>query len=305
MEFLFNKLSTLFIKFIGFTSSKLSARKRTGFGRLLGRILILLDRKRFAITRDNLAKAFPEKDAAWVHRIAKLSYENLGTTFVELFTFPYFTDDDFRYYVNYENIELIARAKSQGKGMIMLSGHFGNWEMLAYTAGLFTGESAQIIVRDQKNSVLDKLINIYRTQGNNTIVAMHRAALSVAKTLKNGGTVAMLVDQSASSNDLFVEFFGRHAATYRTPAELALRFGSPIITGYAFRNEKGTYDVRLTEIDFSDLEFSKEGIEELTRRHVKQLENVIRQRPELWSWQHKRWKYTPPDEIPYHAKTED
>lgn len=305
MEFLFNKLSTLFIEFIGYVSSKLSARKRTSFGRRLGRILILLDRKRFAITKDNLSKAFPEKDADWVTRIARLSYENLGTTFVELFTFPYFTEEDFRYYVSYENIDVIARAKARGNGVILLSGHYGNWEMLAYTAGLFTGDGAQIIVRDQKNSVLDKLINIYRTQGNNTIVPMHRAALSVAKTLKNGGTVAMLVDQSASSKDLFVEFFGRHAATYRTPAELALRFGAPIVTGYASRNDEGTYEVRLTEIDFSDLEFSREGIEELTRRHVNQLENIIRQRPELWSWQHKRWKYTPPDEIPYHAKTED
>lgn len=305
MEILFNKVSTSFIKLIGYISSKLSVRKRTNFGRGFGRLLVLLDRKRFAITVDNLSKAFPEKDMEWVHKTAKLSYENLGTTFVELFTFPYFADEDFHNYVHYENIELIAKAKSRGKGIIMLSGHFGNWELLAYTAGLFTGESAQIIVRDQKNSVLDKLINVYRTQGNNTIVPMHKAALAVAKNLKNGGTVAMLVDQSASSKDLFVEFFGRHAATYRTPAELALRFGTPIITGYAFRNEQGTYDVRLTEIDFSDLQFSKEGIEELTCRHVKQLEDVIRQRPELWSWQHKRWKYTPPDEIPYHEKTEN
>jgi KDO2-lipid IV(A) lauroyltransferase len=188
---------------------------------------------------------------------------------------------------------MINELHSRGKGVILLSGHFGNWELLAYSAGLFSGLPALIIVKPQKNKVADDLLNSYRMQRGNSVISMYNAAFTIFKQLKKGGVVALLADQSATKDkDIYIDFFGIPAATYESPAELALKLDVPIVMGFAVRQSDGTYSVDLQEIKHDDLEHNKEGIEELTRRHVSALENAIRANPNHWAWQHRKWKHT-------------
>lgn len=288
-----NKILVLLLLLLGKISSLLSIKARTRFGSLFGIVLSKLSKKRFRITFDNLNNAFPDKDDVWLNKTALASYKNLGITLIELLTMKYFTDKDFKSYIKYENIELINKLRERGNGLLLISGHYGNWELLAYTAGLFSGNSVLIVVKPQKNQFADDYLNQYRTKGGNEVVKMHKAARPMVNRFRSEGVVAMLADQSATSHkDLFVDFFGRPAATYEAPAQLALKFKVPIIYGFSIRNEDGTYSVKLNELDYSDLDFDEYGVRELTKRHVKVLEEAIRKRPDLWAWQHKRWKYT-------------
>lgn len=293
MKKISNYITYWLLLFLGFVSSFLSIGQRTSIGKLIGNFLKFADKKRAEITYINLKQAFPEKSVIELKQIVMESYQNLGITMTEFATFKYFTHDDFEKYVKYENIELIESIHKRNKGLILISGHFGNWELLAFSAGLFSELGMNIVVKPQSNRIVDEKLNSYRTIYNNKLIPMGNAARPLINIIRNKGIIAFLVDQSAPPEEVFVNFFGRPAATYEAPAMLALKFDVPIIMGFAERLEDGTYFVKLLELEHSDLKFNKEGIRELTKRHVEILEIAVRKMPGHWAWQHKRWKHIP------------
>lgn len=285
-------LETAIALFLGFVSSRLSKDNRTNFGKFLGNLIRLIARDRVRVTLRNLAKAFPEQSHRWHKAIMKKSFENLGITLVELLALGSLSEKDIMEYVKFDNIDLIQNAYEQGRGVILLSGHYGNWEFLAYSVFVYLRIPVLIIVKPLSNYILDRIINRYRTRLGNSIVSMYEAAFKVVKNLRKGGVVALLADQSATKDkDIFVDFFGIPSATFESPAFFALKYKVPIIIGFAERRGS-TYFVHLEELRFDDLEFSSDGIAELTQRHTKKLEEAIRRHPELWVWQHRRWKHT-------------
>jgi KDO2-lipid IV(A) lauroyltransferase len=115
----------------------------------------------------------------------------------------------------------------------------------------------------------------------------------VVRALQEGKTIALLGDQSGPRESVFIEFFGRPAATHRGPAAFSLRNGTPIVMIFLVRREDGTYDALFEEVDRSGLTGpSEENIVELTRRHTALLEKYVRLYPDHWLWMHKRWKHT-------------
>ena len=267
----------------------LSIKQRMKAGALIGKVLKNISGKRKSFTIDNINKAFPELNELDRNKILDGAYKNLGITFTELLVMDKLSEQELDKYVKYENLEIIDKALAKGKGIIFLSAHYGNWEYLAYTIGRKV--KVNVVVKAQRNIILDKEINRIRASKGNKLSDWAKAAKEIIISLKNNEAVAMLVDQAAQENkDIYVDFFGRPALTYESPAYLALRFGAPIIMGLSERLSDGTYIVKLIEVQSSDLKADKEGVLELTKRHVKALENQIRLKPELWAWQHRRWK---------------
>ncbi len=204
--------------------------------------------------------------------IAYDSYRNLGITMFELMAIPSMSADELKRKIVYENIDLIAEKQKSGNGVILLSGHYGNWELLAYTAGYFTGVPVTIIVKPQRNKTADEILNSYRTSHNNKVVSMYNAARTIVSELRKGNMIALLADQSATKDkDLFVDFFGRPAATYESPAAMALRLNAPIVMGFAVRQKDGTYTVRLREIPFDDIKDREDAVSILTRKACKRI----------------------------------
>ncbi|MFH1051650.1 MAG: lysophospholipid acyltransferase family protein [bacterium] len=287
-----NKFVTYLLLFLGFISSKLSIKKRSELGRLIGNILRVLSTKRKNITYTNLKNAFPEKSEELINDILIKSYQNLGIVLIEVLSLKYLDDDDINKYVHYENLDLILDVYNRGNGLILLSAHFGNWEFAAYAVGLFTKIPIKIIVKEQQNTIADKVLNEYRAKAGNEVVFMNKAARKIINALFNKECVAILADQRATKDkDVYVDFFGMPASTYEAPASLALKFKVPVIYGFAVRNKDGTYTVKAKELKTDDLENNADDIKILTQRHVNVLEDAIREHPELWTWQHNRWKY--------------
>lgn len=288
-----DKIITYFLLLLGIVTNAFGRKSRLAIGKFTGRAMMAIGPDRKKVTRGNLARAFPEKSLNEIKRICRESYENLGITLLELLKLRDLSETELREIVRYENIELINDVHSRGKGLILLSGHFGNWEYLAYTAGLFSGIPVTVIVKPQKNKTSDILLNSYRIKGGNRIVNMYKAAREIISVLGRGEAIALLADQSATKDkDVFVDFFGIPAATYEAPARLSLKFKSPIIMGFAVRQNDGTYRVKLEEINPEDFMDDDDPVIALTSAHVKALENAIRENPGQWAWQHKRWKHT-------------
>lgn len=265
---------------------------RDKLGECIGTFSYFILKKRRLQALENLTYAFPDLSRSELQKIAKGSFQNLGITFLELLAMKKFTDAELHKIIKYENIELINDTYAEGNGVMFLSGHYGNWELLAYSVGAFTNIPATIIVKPQSNSFADAVLNSYRTSRGNKIVSMYSAARTIISVITKGEAIALLVDQAATEDkDLFINFFNRPASTYKVVAELALRFHIPIIMGFSVRLADGTYSVKLKKINYSDLKNNKSGVLELTHRHVKVLEDMIKQRPELWAWMHRRWKH--------------
>lgn len=285
-------LETLLVQSIGWISSLVSPKWRLTFGKLLGKLLYIFQPGRVKIARENLRNAFPEKKDRWIKKTARQVFDNMGIVFAEFLALGRLDDEVIKDYVRFENVELIEQKYKEGRGVLLLSGHYGNWEFLAYSVNVYLNLPVLIIVKPLSNFVLDRVINKYRTRRGNNVVSMYESALKVVRTLRSGGVVALLADQSATKDkDIFVDFFGRKAATFDSPAYFALKYNVPIIVGFAKRKDY-YYEVRLVEIDHSDLHFDDEGIYTLSVRYIRLLEEAIREQPELWLWTHRRWKHT-------------
>lgn len=285
----------LIVSGVGIFSSILSHSLRSIVAYFLSALMIAIDKNRYAHTKENIANAFPSLSEEKIQEIAKKSYHSLALTFLEIAAMPYWSVQKICSKISFENIELINQIHERNKGIILLSGHFGNWELLAFTAGILSSVPMTIVVKKQRVSAIADMLEKLRTRVNNTVVDADNAAKEIVRDILRNRPVAFLVDQAGDPHkDIFVDFMGRPAVTHEAPAQLALRLAAPIIIGFACRKPDGIYTVRLEEIPFDDLSNTAEGRKELTKRHVAALENIIRRYPEQWAWQHKRWKYEAP-----------
>lgn len=268
---------------------------QVSLGKFTGRLFMLLFPSRVDIAKDNLMHAFPENSDDWIKIVTRESFENLGITLVEILAMKYLSAGEINKIAKFNNVELFRKLHNKNKGVILLSAHFGNWEIGALAGSMQLGVKYLIIVEHQANDFVNKEINKIRTRFGNRVISRYKAAREIVKTLQRGEVLALIADQSASErNDVYVDFFGRPAATFDSPAALALKFDVPIIFCLGIRQSDNSYIVDIKEIKHDDLTNDKEGILELTRRHTKYLEDMIRKYPGHWSWMHRRWKHTPP-----------
>ncbi len=262
-------------------------------GRIFGRCAYFFLGSRRRITLENLRQAFPEKTARDCGKIARGAFANYGIALFELLWFPRLNDRALKKLLHPRNIDVIHACHSRGKGIILLSGHFGNWELIAFGAAYLSGHPFTIIVQTQSNLLVDSLINNHRCLLGNRVVPMGMSVREIIRTIQGKGIIAIAPDQSGPKEGVFVEFFGRDVASHQGPAVFALRTGAPMVMGFMLRQADGSYDVVLEEIPTADLGiFSDESVLELTRRHTALLERYVRQYPDHWLWMHRRWKHT-------------
>ncbi len=243
-----------------------------------------------------LRQAFPEKGEAEIAAIARESYRSFVTAMLELLWFPKFTREDLLRRVQFENPDLIRRTLRQGKGLILLSAHIGNWELLAYAWRVFFDMPVLGIIHTPHNRRVAELVDKLRMSAGNRLADMKSGLREVMRALRNRETVILLTDQSAPKEALFVPFLGRPAATYEGAAHFAFRSGAPVLMALAIRRPDGDYLVRAEEVSPGETgEATPEALRALTARHVAILEKYVRAYPGQWLWQHRRWKHTPPE----------
>lgn len=280
---------------IGFITNLLSVDTRVRIGKLIGNVLILLSSKRRKITYNNISNAFPNKTKYEINIIMRNSYQNLGITLVELLYLKNISEDEVSSLVEFENFSLIGEKLKSGKGILFLSGHYGNWELLAFSAGLFTRNEHEkelsIVVKPQKNKRLNLVLNQYRSKFGNKLISSRNSAANIIKKIRNNELVAIVADQKAVKNrDIYIDFLGRKSLTYIAPAKLAIKYNVPVIYGIIERQDNNKYKAKLYEVEYEDIKDEPNAVELLTIRQSNVLENQIITNPNQWAWQHNRWK---------------
>ena len=287
------EIEFILFQIIKWTTLSLPLKSAQRLGFYFGSIAYYVLSKRRHIALHNLQNAFPSKSLSERKSIAFKSFQNVGISLIEMLWFPNLTDEILKGLVKPKNIELLLKGYSTGNGMVMLSGHFGNWELIALSMAHLSKIPFSIIVQTQDNKLVDEVVNRHRCLFGNKVIPMGMSVREIIRTLQSGGIVAIAPDQSASPEGVYVEFFGRKVTTHQGPAVFALRSRVPMQIGFIIRQEDGTYEVILEEIPYYDLtEYNEDNVRELTRRHTAVLERYIRLYPDHWLWMHRRWKHT-------------
>jgi KDO2-lipid IV(A) lauroyltransferase len=279
-------------------ADRLSPRRAQQLGGLLGRLLFCLVPKRRAISWKNLQIAFPEKSEAERRQILRGSAENVGKSLVEFLRLPKLWESgDLLRLVRLDGEENLRAALAKGRGVIILTAHFGNWEYSG-AAIISRGYAMNVIARQQRDNHTTRLINgIRETVGMKVLEARNADSSRILQCLRRNEIVAILVDQHAGKNGLFVDFFGRPASTHRGAALFALRAHSPVIPMVQYRENDDTHVTQLgEEIALARTGEIRKDIADYTARFTKFVEEQVRLRPETWLWMHDRWRSAPPRE---------
>lgn len=273
----------------------LPMRLASWLGARLGDALYLALPSRRRVTLDNLALAFgQEKTAQERQHIARATFQSLGQHLMDFSHLGQMTATRFRQVCLVEGLEHLETLVQRGKGVLILSAHFGSWE-LSPAVALCVSTPFHIIVRPLDHPALQRLAALYRQRCGYHAIARRTALPDCIAALRRGEVVAALMDQSSLRREsVVVEFFGTNAYTARGPALLALRTGCAVISGFITRVGPGQHRLTLSpEIAVQRSGNVPQDILENTRRFTQVIEAQVRRHPEQWFWLHRRWKQRP------------
>ncbi|MFQ6008832.1 MAG: lysophospholipid acyltransferase family protein [Candidatus Zixiibacteriota bacterium] len=269
----------------------LSPRMADAFGARLGSVAHLLLPSRRRIARDNLRRAMGETlTEDEIHDIVKRVFQNIGRTLVEFARFGKIRPEGARRIIIGEGLEYLQKVHDEGKGAVVLTAHFGNWELLgSWIAAV--GYPVDFLVGTQHNQKIDNLFNNFRREMGVGIIPLKTSIRGVFKSLKANRIAAIVADQHAHSGGVTIDFFGRKAATPKGPAAFAVRANCPMIP-FLMRRER--YDRHVIEagqpIYPPNSGDDEKDIEAMTIAYTKFFEEGIRKYPDQWMWTHRRWK---------------
>jgi Kdo2-lipid IVA lauroyltransferase/acyltransferase len=263
---------------------------------MLAAVLYRLDKRHRKVGMENLRLAFgdhyseSERDA-----IVRGVYRHFCMMLMEILHIPRkLHPTTWRDRITLVGHERILDRLMDGGPLVMLTGHFGNWEMAGYLFGVF-GFPPTSVARTLDNPHLEHFLRSFRERTGQKLVPKKGGFDQMLEVLQSGGVLSFLADQDAGARGMFVDFFGRPASTHKAIALLAIEHKAPIVVGYARRIGPGfRYEVGCDElIDPSELTGTADDVRLLTQRYTTAIERFIRRDPDQYLWLHRRWKHQP------------
>lgn len=256
-----------------------------------------LDRRHRQVAADNLRAAFPDlqQDPRRLHQLIRQVYRHFIHVLIEMILMPRkLRPGNWRRYGNVRRAHDVIRGLLRDRAVLIVTGHFGNWEVAGYLLGVL-GFRTYAIARVLDNPYLERFLRRFRQATGQTVIAKKDDFDRLQGVLRTGGKVATLADQDAGSRGLFVPFFGRPASTHKAVALMAIEFDAlMVVIGVPRVAEPIVYAVVCEDvIDPRDYAGQPDAIRAITERYTAALERIIRRYPEQYFWLHRRWKSQP------------
>jgi KDO2-lipid IV(A) lauroyltransferase len=271
---------------------RLPRRMALAMGRSLGRLWSDLDPRHVAVAMDNLRHAFPHWDEVRLRRTARSVYVHFGQIVLDLLWLE-----------GRPREEILSLVQPEGFGPIralpgpkvFVTAHIGHWELHGIAHGWLASPMG-VVARPLDNPALDNRLRALRAASGNVVIEKRRALQGVLRLFREGLGVAFLIDQNVQEKDgVFVDFFGRPAATTTVAAALALKTGLPIVAGHTLLMPDGRYRVRYEPpLQWVSTGDRRADVTALTQHLTHMIEGWVRETPEQWLWIHRRWKTQPP-----------
>ncbi len=270
-------------------------------GEAAGLAFYWADARHRRIVRENLRCAGLGLDEAGTRALSRTCFMHFGSLFVSLLRLRRATPEELDRWIKVEGLEHFDAARAGGRGFIQLTGHYGNWEMVALAQSRL-GRTLSVIGRELDNPLLEPVSLAFRTRFGNRVILKDGAMRETLKALKAGEGVGFLLDQDALTTGLWVRFLGQWASTFGTAGSLAARYGLPILPVFSWPNGDGTTTVRF-EPPFQ-VPATGDAARDAwvaTQLMTARIESQIRKDPRWWFWMHRRFKTRPGEGNPLPA----
>ncbi len=266
-------------------------------GKSIAYVTYLIDRKHRKVADENLRNAYGEDlSDVQIKEIIRRNYLHLASVGVDFIKLSRMVNwSNWQEHFEVEGLEFARKAHKEGKGIIFVTGHIGNWEILGCAFEFFF-HPLHSIAKHMKNPFVDRFFTRLREYSSQKIIFEEKASRAIIKVLKNNELLGILVDQSAKKNSIFVDFFGQKTATTRAVATLSLKTGAPIIMAFLRRSDRRyRFKISLSEpLQIEETGDLEKDVLNLTQRYTTIIESRIREHPHEWIWVHRRWKRRPP-----------
>src|SRR5262249_12631882 len=255
-----------------------------------------IDRRHRLVALDNLRQAFPGRySASELDTLVKRVYQHFCTLLMEIVLLPRKLHvGNWRRHLDLKGGRQPGDSLRSGRPIMLVTGHFGNWELAGYALGLF-GFKGHAIARPLDNPYVDDFLRRFRERTGQKVLAKKGDFDQMQAILDSGGIIATLADQDAGQRGPFVDFFGRPASTHKAVALLALEHRVPLVVlgarkaGEPMRYELGIEDVILPE----EYEGQPDAVRAITQRFPPARKRIARRPPAHYFWLHRRWKHQP------------
>ena len=247
---------------------------------------------------ENLRASFPEQSQEWIERTGRRSFQQLVMLTIDILVTPRLVQKhNWRQYARFVKAEYPKWMMKEGKGLIMVTAHYGNFEIIGYMMALF-GFDIYSVARPLDNKYLNRFLYDVRQRHGLKLIDKKGAAELMPRIVAQGSTLGFIADQDAGRKGIFVDFFGRKASTYKSIGLLALTYNLPIIVGCTRRvGNRFFFEFVLGRIIFpSEWADKEDPLTWISAEYTKAIEAFVREDPTQYWWLHRRWKTRPKEE---------
>jgi KDO2-lipid IV(A) lauroyltransferase len=239
----------------------------------------------------HLTMVFKENGPSWVRRTARRSFINLGRSLLEVMMM---TSRRLGRVVEVRGEEHLRNALARGKGVVFVTGHIGNWELMAHVVAARCPLSV-IAAPIEPEQVNDLIVNLRAGMGVRTVLRNRPGAVrELIRVFRENRALGILIDQDTDVESAFVDFMGKPAWTPTAAASMAIKFGAPLLFGYDLRGRGNRHTVTIEEpLDLVRTGDAEQDAIANTTMLTRKIETVIRKNPEQWVWMHRRWRRQP------------
>lgn len=261
-------------------------------GTLLGLVGFAVMGQPRRLAMKHLRLAYPTSSRGWRTRITLRSFIHLAWNAIDFFHFATRPPAALATILRISGAENLAAAVAAGRGVVCITGHVGNWELLGACV-VQMGYPLTVLARKLYYPKLTIWVNNLRSRMGMEVLDRDSSPGELLSRLRGGGLIGILIDQDTRARGVFVEFFGRPAHTPVGPAVLASRAGSAIVPVFMKRMPDHTYRITVPASHVPGPGSARPTSHELTAWATKHIEQAIRANPEQWVWMHRRWRTRP------------
>lgn len=243
---------------------------------------------------DALRRSYPEKTGREIQSIINRMYNNLGMNQFELLRLAGGAIDETNDRITVVGKEIVDQALQRGKGVIIMSAHFGNWDFLPMFSAKKQRYPVTIISKEIKNKTINSIWMLMRKQVGVNIIPNHNSARASLRVLRRNELLGFILDQNRPRDaGIFVDFFGRPACTSPGLAILSAQAQAPVVPVFIHRTSDGNHLLQVFPMLEPPPDREPGTVHKATQEYTKIIEDQIRQHPEQWIWLHRRWKTLP------------
>jgi Kdo2-lipid IVA lauroyltransferase/acyltransferase len=270
---------------------RVSWDRAESIGGAIGGLAYHVSRRYREVAISNLMAAFPDLTRREAESMAKATFRNFFRAFIEFFVIERMTPEEIKRIVDLKGTEYTDEALRQGKGALLITAHIGNWEACARRMAVH-GYPLSVIARDSDDPTMTGVVNRIRQGAGYKVLSRDESVRAALRLLRANELLGILPDQNTLGKCVFVNFFGRPAATAAGVAMFALKSGSPVLPAFSSWNKKTR---RYSAVIYPPLEIALTGdterdVEAITTAYTAAIEAEIRKSPTEWLWLHNRWK---------------